>query len=98
MKAEGDSDASRGVPGSLSHHSSGGGVPLSPPHHPEGAGAQLLRQQQLAVLDQAGQGPAQHALLTLGGAAPAGLLLLRRLPASTAQHLHRNLSGYRSVT
>lgn len=56
-----------------SHHSSGGCVPLSLPHHTEGAGAQLLAQQQLAVLYQTRQSPT-HGLLTLGGGGAARLV------------------------
>lgn len=42
----------------VSHHSAIRRVPLPPLHHPEGAGAQLLCQNQLAVLDQTGKSPA----------------------------------------
>lgn len=64
----------------VSHHSSGGCVPLALPHHTEGAGAQLLAQQQLAVLYQTRQSPT-HRLLTLGGGAAARLV--HRVTAST---------------
>lgn len=79
----------------LSYHSSSGCVPLSLPHHPKGAGAQLLAQQQLAVLDQTRQSPTR-AVLPLGWAAP--VRLVRHVPASTAYHLQRKVFGYISVT
>lgn len=65
------------------HHSAGGRVPLGPLHHPEGAGAQLLAHDQLAVLDQTREGPADSLLsLSLSRAA-----LLPSVWTSTAARL-----------
>lgn len=59
-------------------------MPLSLPHHAEGPGAQLLSQEQLAVLDQTRQTPTAT-LLTLSWAASAPLLPAVRTAA--AYHL-----------
>lgn len=56
-------------------------MPLSLPHHAKGAGAQLLAQQQLAVLDQTWQSPAR---VLLGRSRAAHARLLAHVPTSTA--------------